>query len=59
MAVQRCLGHGSATLTLNVYAQLMRDDLGAAALAVNAAIAGADRNVIAFPTERTQEAAAQ
>ena len=59
MAVQRCLGHGSATLTLNVYAHLMRDDLGAAALAVNAAIAGADGNVIAFPTERTPEAAAQ
>lgn len=57
MAVQRFLGHGSATLTLNVYAHLCRDDLGSAALAVNAAIAGADENVIALPIERQQATA--
>jgi len=49
--VQRCLGHGSAVLTLSVYSHLLKDDLGSAALAVNAAIAGDGSNVISFPVE--------
>lgn len=57
MAVQRFLGHGSAVLTLSTYSHLCRDDLGSAALAVNAAIAGADENVIALPVERQQATA--
>jgi integrase len=57
MAVQRFLGHGSAVLTLSVYSHLMKDDLGSAALAVNAAIAGADENVIALPVKRQQATA--
>lgn len=58
-AVQRCLGHGSAVLTLSTYSHLLGDDLGSAALAANAAIAGTDGNVIAFPAERQQEASAK
>jgi len=46
-AVQRCLGHGSAALTLSVYSHLLGDDLGNGALKVNAVIEGARSGRIA------------
>ena len=51
-AVQRALGHGSAVLTLSTYSHLLNDDFGSAALAVNAAIAGTDGNVISLENRR-------
>lgn len=36
-AVQRMLGHASAAMTLDVYAELFDDDLGAGAQAMSAA----------------------
>ncbi|MBP2372121.1 integrase [Paeniglutamicibacter psychrophenolicus] len=37
-AVQRMLGHSSAAMTLDVYAELFDDDLDAADIALDAAV---------------------
>lgn len=41
-AVQRMLGHSSAAMTLDVYADLSDDDLEAVAIALDHAVASAD-----------------
>jgi integrase len=48
-AVQRCLGHGSAALTLSTYSHLLGDDLGSGALRVNAEIEGEGGKVLHLP----------
>jgi shikimate kinase len=48
-AVQRMLGHASAAMTLDVYADLFDDDLESVATALDAGAAAADVGKVIIP----------
>jgi len=47
-ALQRALGHASATMTLNTYAHLIQEDLGGSLMRADLVISGAGGKVIPF-----------
>jgi integrase len=47
-ALQRALGHASATMTLNTYAHLIQEDLGGSLMRADQVISGAGGKVIPF-----------
>jgi hypothetical protein len=51
-ALQRALGHASATMTLNVYARLIQEDMDPVLAKASRAFSRGNKNVIQFPRKK-------